>query len=107
MKISPLGGAGNNDRLHKNAEGKKITHGDQAGASSVQQSGARREDEIHISARAREIHRIAEIVKAGPDVRAERIREIKQAIHAGTYAVPSEQVAEKILQDIQVNLLGL
>ncbi len=107
MKISPLGGAGNNDRLQKNADSKAASDRSQANAPSVRQSGESKEDQIRISTRAREVHRIAEIVKAAPDVRAEKIREIKQAVQSGTYAVPSAQVAEKILQDIQANFLGL
>jgi flagellar biosynthesis anti-sigma factor FlgM len=36
-------------------------------------------------------------VEAAPDVRAEKVARIKQQVESGTYSVPAEELAKKLL----------
>lgn len=53
--------------------------------------------EVHISDRSLELQRTKELVQQSPDVRQERIRAIKSSIEAGTYSVPAQDIAAKLL----------
>jgi len=54
-------------------------------------------DSVEISERARELARAQQAVEAAPDVRADKVAELKQQIEAGTYDVPAEALADKLL----------
>ncbi len=54
-------------------------------------------DTLEISDRARELARAHEAVEAAPDVRAEKVARIKQQVESGTYSVPAEELAKKLL----------
>lgn len=58
---------------------------------------ARRADGVDLSAQARDIQKLTELVGQLPDVRMDRVGPIAQALEAGTYRVSDEEVAEKIL----------
>jgi len=58
-----------------------------------------RGDDVRISGRAREAARIAAEVRKVPDVRQERVRELKEAVEAGTYRVSGADVAEKMIRE--------
>ena len=54
-------------------------------------------DTVEISDRARELARAKQAVDAAPDVRADKVAELKQKIEDGTYNVPAEALADKLL----------
>ena len=54
-------------------------------------------DSLEISDRSRELARARQAVDAAPDVRADRVAEIKKQIEAGTYSVSPEQLASKLM----------
>lgn len=54
-------------------------------------------DTVEISARARELARAQKAVEAAPDVRADKVAELKKQIDEGTYDVPAEALAAKLL----------
>lgn len=54
-------------------------------------------DTVEISDRSRELARARQAVDAAPDVRADRVAEIKKQIEAGTYSVSPEQLASKLM----------
>lgn len=56
-------------------------------------------DSVAISGQARQIQRAREVALAAPDVREEKVAELKAMIKAGTYAVDSRKVAEKLLAE--------
>ncbi len=66
----------------------------------------RRHDVINLSARARELSRLRDVVAQLPDVRAERVDEIARAIREGTYSVEASEVAERILSLIEAERSG-
>jgi flagellar biosynthesis anti-sigma factor FlgM len=54
-------------------------------------------DSVEISPQARDLARAQEAVEAAPDVRADRVDELRRQIEGGTYHVPAETLAQKLL----------
>ena len=55
-------------------------------------------DVREISGPARQVAKLREEIARVPDVREERIADVKARIKAGTYAVPSREVARKMIE---------
>lgn len=53
-------------------------------------------DEVQISEEAQELLRLGEDTES-PQIRKQKVNQIKQAIEQGTYHVSSEKIAEKFL----------
>ncbi|GIW07805.1 MAG: hypothetical protein KatS3mg060_2610 [Dehalococcoidia bacterium] len=58
---------------------------------------APKRDGVELSATAREVHLARAAVATLPDVRAERIAALKEAVASGTYQVSSAVLAQKLL----------
>ncbi|MCL5063138.1 MAG: flagellar biosynthesis anti-sigma factor FlgM [Nitrospirae bacterium] len=56
-------------------------------------------DQVTVSEKAKEIGRLQIEVSKLPEIRADRVDEIKNAINAGTYNVKGEAVAGKLLEE--------
>ena len=65
-------------------------------------------EHVAISSKAKDIQKATEAVNAAPDIRVEKVDRIKEQILNGNYSVSSEQLAEKILENIiaESNFLG-
>lgn len=99
MKISdyPPKGLGNNLEAQNQAQKNSALT-----PSAVRTARARpvpEGDQVRLSQRSRLIAKTSEAVAAAPDVRAERVADIKARISAGTYSVKGELVAEAILKN--------
>ena len=57
-------------------------------------------EQIALSAKAKGIQKALETVQTSPDIRSEKVAEIKNQIASNTYQVDSGALAEKILQEI-------
>ena len=57
-------------------------------------------EHIVISSKAKDIQKATEAMNAAPDIRIEKVDRIKEQIANGSYSVSSEQLAEKILENI-------
>ena len=55
-------------------------------------------DTVEISDRSRELARARQAVDAAPDVRADKVAEIKKRIEDGTYTVSPHLLAQKLLE---------
>ena len=75
--------------------GKKPAH--QKSESAGQTPGG---EQIDLSAKAKGIQKTLETVQTSPDIRSEKVAEIKSQIANNTYQVDSQALAEKILQEI-------
>jgi negative regulator of flagellin synthesis FlgM len=64
-------------------------------------SGAR--ESVEISSRAQEMKGARDALQALPDVRAEKVEQVKAQIEQGTYEVNGKQIAEKIIRDSLFN----
>jgi negative regulator of flagellin synthesis FlgM len=67
----------------------------QGGVSST--SGS---EQIAISSKAKDIQKATEVVGAAPDIRTEKVERIKNEIAQGDYRVSSDDLAEKVLENI-------
>lgn len=70
----------------------------QQGGKTQRQQQAPRVDTVTLSANARAVAAAREAVQAAPDVRADKVAEIKQRVTDGTYTVNSSVLARKLLQ---------
>jgi negative regulator of flagellin synthesis FlgM len=64
-----------------------------------------KDDQVTLSGPARDIGRLQMEVSKLPDVRTDRVEEVKNAINAGTYDVKGDAVAGKLLKDAIVDKL--
>jgi negative regulator of flagellin synthesis FlgM len=58
------------------------------------------EDKVDLSGKAKEIADLVGIAKALPDVRTEKVAEIKERIDAGKYVVDPAKVAQRMIDEI-------
>jgi negative regulator of flagellin synthesis FlgM len=56
-------------------------------------------DKVEISQTAVETHKATQFLKDSPDVREDRVREIKMEVDSGRYHVPAEKVAGNMLNE--------
>jgi negative regulator of flagellin synthesis FlgM len=82
---------------------KKVNHALGEKKSSAQQTGE--STRVLISDEARELQRIAELARAGDNMRAEKVKNIKEQIEKGTYQASSEDVAKSIIRSEVSRLL--
>ena len=57
------------------------------------------EEKVEISKRAKDIQQVKNAIAGLPDVREEKVQELKSQIEKGTYAMNSAKVAEKMVGD--------
>ncbi|MBT3185371.1 MAG: flagellar biosynthesis anti-sigma factor FlgM [Nitrospina sp.] len=57
-------------------------------------------EQIAISSKAKDIQKATEAVNTAPDIRIEKVECIKNEIAQGDYRVSSEDLAEKVLENI-------
>ncbi|NIQ01162.1 MAG: flagellar biosynthesis anti-sigma factor FlgM [Nitrospinaceae bacterium] len=76
--------------------GKKTSNAKPESTSASQTSG----EHIALSSKARGIQQVVEAAKSSPDIRAEKVAQLKSQIANNTYHVETEALAEKILQEI-------
>lgn len=62
-------------------------------------------DQVTVSESAKEIGRLQAEVSKVPDIRADRVDEVKNAINAGTYNVKGEAVAGKLVKEAIIDSL--
>ena len=72
-----------------------------SGKASEEKSGevTSKDDQITLSGTAKEIGRLQTAVSKLPDIRADRVEELQNAINSGTYNVKGEAVAGKFLKN--------
>jgi len=62
-------------------------------------SPVRRGDRVSLSPQARELLNAQKALDAIPDVRTDKVEEIKARIADGTYRIDSEQIASKMIRE--------
>ncbi len=66
-------------------------------AKAADVSPASKKDEVILSTQAQEFGQIYQAIKALPDVREDKVRELSEKIAQGNYSVDAKEVAEKML----------
>jgi negative regulator of flagellin synthesis FlgM len=57
-----------------------------------------RQDKLELSPEAQEMNSVRQKIASLPDVRADRVNELKAQVQKGNYQVDSQDVAQKILE---------
>mgnify|MGYP003375963917 CR=1 FL=1 len=66
-------------------------------ASEMQQTGMMKSDAVTISEKGKDVSEMTRTLKEMPDVRADKIADLKERIANGTYNVSAKDIATKIL----------
>ena len=93
---------GNNFRIKGKTVQDRIKVGDKKSVAQSQSDASATSDteQIAISSKAKDIQKATEAVNAAPDIRTEKVERIKNEIARGDYRVSSEDLAEKVLENI-------
>ena len=78
-----------------------IYQNQQRKAAGTEEPKAR--DTLSLSREARAVKEVRELLQQTPEVREEKVAELKEKISSGEYQVPGEEVAEKMLQRMAVD----
>ena len=101
MKITQRGPADND--IPQLVQNEKSVGQKKAADLKSQQSGG--SATVNISQEARDLQKVAELARAGEELRADKIRKIKEQVVAGEYHVESKDVAKSILRSEVIRLL--
>ncbi len=80
---------GNKIKVKKSAQAVETTSGSVAG-----------KDSVSLSSGSRDVQKVKDILQETPDVRMEKVAELKARIESGNYNVDSRQLADKMLADL-------
>lgn len=72
-----------------------------AAASRKSVQAKQKKDQVNISNEGKDYQIAAKILKESPDVREDKIKDIKARMEAGTYNVSSSDIADKLLRDAE------
>ncbi len=61
-------------------------------------------DRVEISPQSRDMKKIHEILATTPEMRTEKVAALKEAIAEGTYKVKTEDIADKMVQEMTLEL---
>lgn len=95
MQIS---GHGKVDHLAKVLLG--VHEAENAGARQVPAQAKAGKDEVQISAQAKELQRIRELVNQPDSDRAEHVERIKRALDSGTYDISGRAVGDALIKQV-------
>jgi negative regulator of flagellin synthesis FlgM len=76
------------------------------GAKPVSGGATVATERVDLSAEAKDFQRIKQILDETPDVREEKVRELKDRIESGNYAVDSGKVAAKMLGESLIDTIA-
>lgn len=65
--------------------------------AETKSSTAAKEDKVSISSQGKDVANLASTVKSAPEIRTEKVDQIKTELNEGSYNVDGKQVAEKIV----------
>jgi negative regulator of flagellin synthesis FlgM len=97
MKIQGNNPAEGQELLNKVKDLKK---GQEVGKQGEQLKAENEQDKISVSGTAREISELKNMIADLPDVRTDKVAEIKKAVDTGNYNIDALKVAERILEEI-------
>ena len=76
------------------------------GAKPVSGGATVATERVDLSAEAKDFQRIRQILDETPDVREEKVRELKDRIESGNYTVDSGKVAAKMLGESLIDIIA-
>jgi len=64
------------------------------------------EEKVDLSSKAKEAHKARQVIDTQPDVRAEKVAELKARIEQGAYNVQGDTIAEKMVGDSLLDIMA-
>ena len=101
MKVYEGKGSKNIDQYIKNKVEKKRVED----AADISSSSPKITDSVQISQASADMAKAKEIINDQPEVRVEKVDEVKREINNGSYKVDGKKVAEKIIKENILNEL--
>ena len=68
-------------------------------------AGVIAEEKVSLSSQARDLQEAKKAVEALPEVRSEKVRELKEQIEAERYTINGEKIAEKMVSESLLDIL--
>lgn len=62
-------------------------------------------EKVDLSSKAKEIQQIKQIVENTPDVRIDKVEELKRQIESGIYQSDTDKIAENIMKDSLIDII--
>lgn len=62
-------------------------------------------ERVDLSSKAKDIQQIKQIIDQAPDVRTDKVQELKQKIESGNYDIDAEKIAEKIVAESLIDII--
>lgn len=63
-------------------------------------------EKVNLSTRARDIQQIRQILDKTPDIREDKVLELKRQIDSGNYRINEEKIAEKMVEESLIDLFA-
>jgi negative regulator of flagellin synthesis FlgM len=104
MKVSDIKDVSSQmiQQYQRNDNVAQTTDNKQAGTAAA----VKPEEKVDLSTMAKEIQQAKVAVSKSPDVREEKVQEIKSQVEKGTYNVSGEQIANKMVGESIVDLFA-
>ena len=102
MKVTPKGAA-DSEISQVIQNGKKVVANRSQTDGETQKSGG--SASVNISPQARQLQRVAELARKGDDLRAEKVKALKEKIDGGDYSVAAGDLADDIARSEVARLL--
>ncbi|MCK9273913.1 MAG: flagellar biosynthesis anti-sigma factor FlgM [Syntrophales bacterium] len=64
------------------------------------------EEKVSLSAKAKDINKVKEAIAELPDMREEKVMELKRRIDEGSYRVEGEKVADKLIEESLLDIFA-
>ena len=100
MSINNVGSALYSDALRALDTTQKADQAKKGEVSSEAGSSRNQGDKVTISSRGNDLGRLAELAKAAPEIRSERVAELKSALEDGSLEVDSRELAAKMFKEM-------
>ena len=91
-------------KIHNNSINKVLNmYNNQVNTNKANKSQeGKKADQLNISPEARDFQLAMKQVKNQPEIRTEKVEEIKKQIQAGTYKVDAKAISEKMMRDANI-----
>ncbi len=97
MEITPK------DSVNIEAYVNQVQDKDKADAAEQQEQQKTKADTVALSSAAKDIHKAQRQLAEIPDVREDKVAQLKKQIENGTYEIDEEKIADKMLKDALLN----
>lgn len=64
----------------------------------------KKRDKIALSTKGKDYQMAMEAIKNVPDIRQDKVDEIKKKVNSGTYNIDAEEIAEKMINHIDIGI---